>query len=335
MASFISQEHKHRNNILKDQSNGAVSREFSKLTGFELDTNQADNKDSHEQPSHRRVLIVAAVCFSIVGISLTYKISEDKKISLENSVSITSNNSDDQIKSDQRVIDALNKAKIDALGALATSSNPFLPSPKDNVSDRFTKDIISAYAEYDQTDQAPDAESIVNNMDYLDTSDIEKNKYSLAYLPIFVPTTKDQIKEYGNEFARIYLTDLAPVNNDTTGKYQTDLSLMVPIYRKIGEDLMKIKTPASVSAAHLSLANDYLKQSDAFTLIDKEDSDPVQALLGLKVVSEAVPRQAGNYAQITNYLDTNGIIYGAGEPGNFWSVGTTTVSLPQSDQSDQ
>lgn len=329
MASFITPENKNRNQILKDQSDATVSKEFSKLIQFDLNPQTQNEGEGHEPVSHRRVLIVAAVCFSIIGISLTYKISEEKKLALENSVSIVSNTSDDQIKSDQRVIDALNKAKIDALGALATSSNPFIPSPKDSVSDRFTKDIISAYAEYDQTDEAPDAASIINSMDYLDTSDIEKNKYSLAYLPIFVPSNYDQIKEYGNKFAQVYLTDMAPVNNDTTGRYQTDLSLMIPIFRKVGEDLMKIKTPAAISAAHLSIANDYLKQSDAFVLINKEDSDPVQALLGLKVVSEAIPRQANNYTQITNYLDTNGIIYGAGEPGNFWSTGTSTTNLQQ------
>ena len=329
MASFKITGNNQQNRILKDQSDASVSKEFSRLIPLtpQTESNSKRTDAFNEYPSHRRVLVVAAVCLSLIGISLTYKISEDKKLALGDSVSILSNTSADQIKADQRVIDALNKAKIEQLGALATSSNPFLPSPKDNVSDRFTKDILSAYAEYDQTDQEPDTESVISNMTYLDTSDIEKNKYTLAYLPIFVPTTASQIKDYGNQFAQVYLTDIAPISNDTTGKYQTDLSLMVPIYRKIGEDLMKIKTPAAISAAHLSLANDYLKQSDAFLLINKEDSDPVQALLGLKVVSEAVPRQASMYTQITNYLDSNGIIYGAGEPGNFWGVGTTTINI--------
>lgn len=277
---------------------------------------------------HRKILILGAVCLSGIGITLAYKVANDKKLLAEQTgVSALSGTSAADTLADSRVIQALQDARLAALGALATSSNPFLPTPRDNVSDRFTKDLFTAYvtAEENGTD-LPDSEDFINNLDYISTANLEKDKYSLAFLSIFTPVNKDQIKAYGNIFATTYLEAVRPVSENQAA-YQTDLSLMIPVYRKLGEALIKVKVPEAVASAHLQLANDYLKQADAFVLINKETSDPVQALLGLKVVREGMERQVEMFGKITEYFNNNGIIFGETEPGNFWNVGTSTYAL--------
>lgn len=277
---------------------------------------------------HTKVLILGAVCISIIGIILTYKISSERKLISQNeqSLSVVGGKTEEQILADKKIIEALNKARIESLGALASSTNPFDPSPKDSISDRFTKDVFAAYLKYDKDGILPDGDALVNNFQYLDIKDIEKNKYTLAFLSIFAPTTKEEIKNYGNEFASAYLNAIKPVD-DNIYKYQSDINNMVPIYRDVGERLMKIRVPSAVASEHLQLANQYLKQADAFVLVGGQVKDPVKALLGLKVIREGIPVQVEMFTRIKTYLKDNDIIYEKSEPGNFWNVGTTTVSL--------
>lgn len=284
----------------------------------------------HDILPHRKILILGAVCISIIGIILTYKITKERRLVAEKGyeLSVVGGKTEEQRLADQKIIEALNKAKIDSLGALASSTNPFDPSPKDTVSDRFTKDIFSAYLRYEQDGILPDGDSLVNNLEYLDVSDIQKNKYTLAYLNIFAPTSKDQIRAYGNEYARVFLKIVDPVAKDTF-KYQSDINNMVPIYKSLGENLLKISVPSAIANEHLGLVNQYLKQADAFILVGGEIKDPVKALLGLQVIREGIPAQVEMYTKIKKYLYENDIVYEKSEPGNFWNVGTTTVSLTQ------
>lgn len=279
---------------------------------------------------HRKILILGAVCISIIGIILTYKITKERRLIAENeqNLSVVAGRSEEQILADKKIIEALNKAKIDSLGALASSTNPFDPSPKDSVSDRFTKDIFSAYLKYDRDGVLPDGDALVNNLEYLNIQDVEKNKYTLAFLNIFVPKTKEEIRNYGNQLAKTYLDAIKPVDQNII-KYKQDINNMVPIYRNIGERFMSIRVPSAVADEHLQLANQYLKQADAFILVGGQVKDPVKALLGLKVVREGIPIQVEMFTQIKRYLKDNDIIYEINEPGNFWNIGTTTISLQQ------
>lgn len=294
-------------------------------------SSNTDSKSSRTKRDilpHTKVLILGAVCISIIGIVLTYKISSEKKLVAQNeqNLSVVGGKTEEQILADKKIIEALNKARIESLGALASSTNPFDPSPKDSISDRFTKDVFAAYLKYDKDGVLPDGDALIKNLEYLDIRDVEKNKYTLAFLSIFVPTTKEEIRNYGNEFASMYLNAIKPVD-DNVIKYQSDINNMVPIYRDIGERLMKIKVPSEVADEHLQLANQYLKQADAFILVGGQIKDPVKALLGLKVIREGIPVQVEMFTRIKKYIKDNDIIYEKNEPGNFWNVGTTTVSL--------
>lgn len=279
---------------------------------------------------HRKVLILGAVCISIIAIVLTYKISSEKRLILEKQadLSVTAGRTEEELEIERKIITALNNAKLASLGALASSSNPFEPTPKDSISDRFSKDVFATYLRYEKDGVLPDGDALIQNFEYLDVNDIDKNKYSLAFMNIFEPTTKDEIKNYGNIFAKTYLNTIAPVDRDVM-RYQTDINAMVPIYKAIGENLLKIPTPSAVASVHLQLVNQYLKQADAFVLVGGQVKDPVRALLGLKVIREGIPIQVEMFTNIKMYLNDNGIVYEANEPGNFWNVGTTTISIQQ------
>lgn len=269
---------------------------------------------------HARVLVIAAVCISVIGISLSYKISTEKAGAINDSVTASAGKTQAEIENDKKIIAALEEARIKSLGLLASTTNPFAPTPKDTISDRFAKDVFAAYLEYDQKGTLPDPDSWVNNLDYLDIGDVQKNKYTLAFLPIFSPQTNSEIKEYGNQFAKTYLDAVMPVDRDPA-RYQSDVKNMAPIYKNIGEGLMKLRVPSAVASEHLELANQYLKQADAFLLVSGETKDPAKALLGLKVVQDGMQTQIEMFTRIKKYFKDSGIIFESGEPGNFWNTG--------------
>ncbi len=297
------------------------------MFSFSQKNSQIQKKD---MLPHTKVLILGAVCISIIAIILTYKISSEKRLVLEKQadLSVTAGRSTAEIEADKKVIEALNKAKVESLGALANSSNPFDPSPKDSLSDRFSKDIFATYLQYQKDGILPDGDSLIQNFEYLDVQDINKNKYGLESMTIFAPKNVDEIRNYGNVFARIYLNAIAPVDADII-KYQSDINEMVPIYKNIGQSLLKIPTPSAIAGFHLQLVNQYLKQADAFVLVGGQVKDPVKALLGLQVVRDGMPVQVEMFTNIKKYIHDNGIVYEANEPGNFWNVGTTTISIQQ------
>lgn len=291
-------------------------------------TTPTNNSSQEDILPHRKILILGAVCISIIVILLTYKISSAKRLVLEQQTDllVTAGRTEEEILADRKIIEALNNAKLASLGALASSTNPFEPTPKDTLSDRFSKDVFATYLKYEKDGVLPDGDSLIQNFEYLDVNDIDKNKYTLAFLNIFQPTTKDEIKNYGNEFARTFLETISPVDKDPI-KYQADINAMVPIYKNIGENLLRVRVPSAVATYQLQLVNQYLKQADAFVLVGGQVKDPVKALLGLKVVREGIPVQVEMFTNIKAYLNDNGIVYTENEPGNFWNVGTTTVSI--------
>lgn len=298
----------------KNLDSSPVENQFKKTDGSEF--------------SHTKVLILGAVCLSIIGIILTSKISGEQKINIANEyeLSVVSGKTEDQLTAEKKIIEALNKAQLASLGSLASSSNPFDPSPKDTLSDRFSKDIFAAYLKYEQDGIVPDGDAIVNSFQYLDISDVNKNTYNLSNLNIFVPTSSAEIKNYGNVYAKIFLETTGPVDKDTA-KYLGNINNMIPIYKALGQNLLKIPVPSAVANEHLELINQYLKQADAFVLVSGEIKDPVKALLGLKVVQEGVNSQTEMYTHIKAYLNNNGILYDKSESGTFWNTGTSTNSL--------
>lgn len=287
---------------------------------------------------HRRILILASVCISIILVSLSYQIITNKKTAAglySDSITVVAGNTEESSLSDKRVLEALEQAKKDELGALASSTNPFAPSPKDSISDRFSKDVFAAFLKYraadgDISDDDLSREAIAN----INTKGMPKPKYNISDLVIFSPKNKDEIQKYGNDFAQNYLEVITPVAKNPA-KYDKQLSNLTPVYRSIGEKLIKIPVPSEVAAAHLQLSNSFIIMADTFGIIDNQQKDPVKALLGLRIIQETVPQQADLFTQISDYFDRNAILFDKREYGAIWnqsyptgiSASTTTNSL--------
>lgn len=268
---------------------------------------------------HTGVLVLAAICISVIAISLSFQIKTSReKFNLSNNIIAEAGTSESSLAADKRIAAALAETQQDILGSLSISSNPFEPNPKDTLSDSFTKNIVSAYSKYQYsgaTDLNGLSNSAVNN---LDTSSLPQKRYSIKDIKIYVPTNNNEIKEYGNMFAKNYLTALAPVVN-APSKYSGDISAIGEIYKQISKNLLEMKVPNEVAINHLQVINDFSLMADTFPLINGQEKDPVKALLGLRLVQDSMTNVPQMFIQINKYFKQNAIIFDKSEPGSIWN----------------
>lgn len=279
-----------------------------------------DKKNSHFELPHTKILVLAAVCISIIFVTIAYKISEAKKTTLrQKNISVSAGTDNTRFAADQRIADALYEAQLAGLGSLASSSDPLAPSPKDTLTDRFSKDIFQAYIQFERSgEQLSENELSQNPINNIKTDFLPKPKYSSMDVAVFTPKNKDEIKQYGNLFAKTYTDSLSPIGKNPE-MFSDDLVNIGKIYKKTGETLIKIKAPAEIAEKQLNLANGFIIMSQAFPLVNGQQKDPVKALLGLRTVKDAMENQITMFTEMSTYFKRNDILFEKGEPGALWN----------------
>lgn len=271
------------------------------------------------QLPNRRILILGAICLSVIVITLSQKAVESKKLSAQKENLLASAGQDEKsVLADERILKAIEEATIASLSA--SSSNPFVTSPNDTLSDRFSKNIVSAYAKY-QSGLATEEQIANEVINDIDTSGAPKEKYTLAQVQIFTPRDKQEIKDYANNFAREFLSAIDPVAKDP-GKYNSNINLMSSIYQDVAQRLIRIRVPNALAISHLKIVNSYQLQADSFFLISGQEKDPVKAFVGLSVMKNSAIDQQKAFTVLTEYIKQNGIIFSESEPGVFFGTNT-------------
>ncbi|MEI8061850.1 MAG: hypothetical protein WCG97_00945 [bacterium] len=293
---------------------------------------QNKNSRTDSAPS-KTILILGAVCFSIILGSVAYKIAiaqralhpNDAIIGLQGTTTDLGNVVTNAIQ------DAQDNSNIEGL---ATSSDPFAPQPGDSVSDRVTKKIFSGYMYAQQTDgvtdqSTADVTSVV--MGQINQSDLPQPEFLANQVHFFVPTSKDQIKQYGNNLADVIVQNYQIVANNKE-KYANNLTEMAKIYSQIGYNIMKVKAPIEMNVEQSSLANSFVLASEGMKMVALQETDPVKSLLGLKTVKEVGQSQSQVLINISQYFKKNDIIFSTNDSGAFWNQ---FMNLKINDQSTQ
>ncbi len=280
---------------------------------------------------HKSVMVLAAICISAIAISLSYKIKEASMqvagAQYSANIAVEAGTSEQALAADKRIAAALAETQADILGSLATSTNPFDPSPKDSMSDTFTKNIVTAYAKYQYAGNGGADLSALSDeaLSNLRADTLPQKKYAITDVIMFVPKSDAEIKEYGNAFAKNYLTALVPVMN-SPAKYDADINAVSGIYRQISANLIKMRVPSEVAVTHLQVVNDFTLMADTFPLINGQEKDPVKALLGLSLIQDSMTEVPQLFVQIHKYFKQNGIIFDKNEPGSIWDQVPDSIS---------
>lgn len=265
-----------------------------------------------------QLVIVIAVCFSMLLGTFTYKIALSQKNKAQNNAAIAVLGSGTTTR--DIIANALDESEIDALLATnATSDSPFNIQPGDTVSERVSKSLFSGYMYAKNSDGVTGdsatavADSVVTQ---ISQSDLPQAKFTNSQVKVLSGSSKTQIKQYGNAVGDIIIKNYKTIaaNKDTSS-----MSTIAKAYKEIGNSLILVPTPADLINNHAALANSFILSAEGMEMLDKQESDPVQALLGLKTMKEVGQSQIEVLINIGTYFKKNDIIFTNSDSGSIWN----------------
>ena len=268
----------------------------------------------------KTILVISAVCFSILLATISYKITLSKsKLPSEN---IVAGFQGTTTTPGEIVTNALQDAQANSLSEGENpSDNPFAIQPGDNVSDRLTKTIFTGYLYAQQTDGvSDDSVAQVNDAVFsqIRSTDLPQGDFLLSQIRVFVPKTKTDLREYGNSLANVIRSNYQLIASDQE-KYSNNIKALSAVYKKIGNEIILQKSPIAMQSTQLNLANSYSLTGKGIDMVADQEKDPVKAMLGLKTVKELNTYQSEMLINMANYLNNNDIIFSSDEPGFFWN----------------
>lgn len=275
------------------------------------------------QNSHSKVLILGAICISIIAGVVSYKIADiknqeniSKNSRSARAFNITGNGNDETTS---KILSALDNSN-QSIDSSTNSEDPFTITDKDTATSRMAKQVYSDYVNQEAGNSDLTVADIAKNaLSQISSGDLPKAKYNLNDISYTTEFSNAEIRLYGNNFAEIYTRNLISVAKNQE-KYSNDLTALSNVYENISKELLKIKVPAQISSSHLAVINNYQIIADSFRLIDIQSQDPVKSLLGVRSAKEAGEDNDLMFINIGKYFKNNGIIFGDNEVGSIWNV---------------
>lgn len=279
-------------------------------------------KNSSSNHPHSKVLILGAICISIIAGVISYRIADiqnqlslNKKPKISDVFDITGDNGDPITDKILSAVDNANKIS----DASSTADDPFTITDKDNETTRMAKQVYSDYVNQGAGNSDLTVTDIAQNaISQMSSSDVPAAKYNLNSISFASGGTKEEIRLYGNNLAEIYTRNLTIVANNQS-KYSNNLTALADIYENISKELLKIKVPPEISSSHLAIINNYQILADSFRQIDIQSQDPVKSLLGVKSAKEAGDDNDQMFINISKYFRNSGIIFSNNEIGSIWN----------------
>ena len=273
--------------------------------------------------SHNKVLILGAICISIIAGVLSYRIADiqnqqrmGKDVKISDAFRITGEKIDPITSKILSAVDDSNQI----LGGNPEGEDPFTITDKDTATTRLAKQVYYDYVNQEAGNSDLNVSDIAQNaLSQLSSGDIPRAKYNLNSILLTNQSSNEEIRLYGNNFAEIYTRNLTTIANNQQ-KYTDNLTNLADIYENISKELLKIKVPVQISASHLAIVNNYQIMADSFKLIDIQSQDPVKSLLGVKAAKEASDDNDQMFINISKYFKNNVIIFGNNEIGSIWNV---------------
>lgn len=284
------------------------------------------NSPSNSGPSSV-ILVTGAICLSVVLASVAYRITlSEKQPNQKNSNSIVGLSST-TTSPEEVIANAIIDSRVASIKESAENPSPFAIKPTDTVSDRVSKKLFSGYLYAEQTDGV--TEDTVNEVSDVVLSQITQNDlpeptFSTNQAKVFAATSKNDLKQYGNDVASVIKAYYQQIANDP--KYKNDLLGLARIFKTIGYSIMEQKVPVNLAQEHTSLANSYILSGQGMEMVADQSKDPVRALLGVKTLKEINLSQTEVLIRIGLYFKNNDIIFEKNEAGFLWNQYLNTTS---------
>lgn len=272
--------------------------------------------------SHNKVLIIGAICLSILAGVASYKIADiknqqdtsnpNKKVGAFNLMGDTEDETTNKILA---TIESSNQE----IEAKENDDDPFTITGKDTATSRLAKQVYSDYVNQEAGNSDLTVSDVAQNaLSQISSSDMPRSKYGLNDISFTKQSSNESSRLYGNNFAEIYIRNMRVVANNQA-KYSENLMALADVYVNVSKELLKINVPTEVSSSHLAIVNNYQILADSFKLINEQTQDPVKSLLGVRSAKTAAEENDQMFINISKYFKNNGIIFDKSEVGSIWN----------------
>ncbi len=173
---------------------------------------------------------------------------------------------------------------------------------------------ILAKGQSGSLESSDDTEIINKALENLNVN-IDVVQYNQSNISIFSPKNKDEIKDYANKTAEIYVNEGKSLTNRNSFPTNEEGILF---YNTLAKKLLSVPVPTEIAQAHLDLINNFSASYGALIVVNQYKKDPAKGVLAIKSFSDLESNRASITDKIVNYFKINGIIFNTNDAGALW-----------------
>lgn len=159
------------------------------------------------------------------------------------------------------------------------------------------------------------AERYAENIKNLDLSMPKVNLNQLTILPdsaenltAYSDTITNIRDKYKNLVAAESQSNESGIKDIRSQAFSTFTGTVSKLYQAAADELLLVRVPASLSANHLELINNYLASAAAMKLLSNTSEDPIRAYAALNIYAQDTNKESELLSNIRTTLMANGII---------------------------
>lgn len=189
------------------------------------------------------------------------------------------------------------------------------------VSDKLSIDLFSKYLGLKQkgTVTSEQQTQLVDEVARKVAQDaVLENKYALSDFTI-VASSKDSVRTYGTDFARISTSYLERMNSYKNLSESQYLAQMSDAYNEFAVAMADISVPTVAQDVHVQIVNRLHNAGVMFGVMIKSEEDPVSAMVIIGQYQAQQQGEAALYTSLAQYFKNNGIIFDDIATTRFWN----------------
>lgn len=145
-----------------------------------------------------------------------------------------------------------------------------------------------------------------------------ESRYALSDF-VIVASSKESVRTYGNEFARVSMANLERMDSYKTLSEVRYLAQMATAYKEFAAEMSGIEVPTVAQDVHVQIVNRLHNAGIMFDVIAKSDEDPVSAMVVVGQYQAQQQGEAALYTSLAQYFKNNGIIFDDTATARFWN----------------
>ncbi len=223
--------------------------------------------------------------------------------------------------------------------AAAKISSGSTATQKQSKTDQFSQQFFTNYLEMRKAgtlDQASLDQMTLEAAAQV-TTDTVAETYSLKSIRTFPDSDIVAVRRYANDFAAIHTKyqnqySASQIAVPQSGPDFTDPALIksferaASLYKSMAAELVKLPVPASLAQTDVEILNAYIHSFRGLWAVSATQKDPMSAIKGLGLHTEATATETSSLQFIKQYLISKGISFTSDEPGYFWnSITNATI----------